>query len=92
MAAAAQAHGKAPRQISFAGTLQTMAAFREVLNWAPPETRRLLVEVMLRAIASHEVGNRPGRVEPRAIKRRSKPHDLLTEPRKAARNRLMQAA
>ncbi len=65
MAAAAQAHGKAPRQISFAGTLQTMAAFREVLNWAPPETRRLLVEVMLRAIASHEVGNRPGRVEPR---------------------------
>ena len=48
---------------------------------------------MLRAIASHEVG-KPAR--PRracgAIKRRSKPHDLLTEPRKAARNRLMQAA
>ena len=29
MAAAAQAHGKEPRQISFAGTLQTMTAFRE---------------------------------------------------------------
>jgi hypothetical protein len=92
MAAAAEAHGKIPRQISFAGTLQTMTAFREVLHWAPPETRRLLVNVMLHAIASHEVGNRPGRVEPRAIKRRPKPHDLLTEPRRQARKRLMRAA
>ncbi|HWT80410.1 MAG TPA: IS4 family transposase, partial [Candidatus Methylomirabilis sp.] len=50
MAAAAEAHEKKPRQISFAGALQTMEAFREVLNWAPPETRRLLVDVMLRAI------------------------------------------
>jgi hypothetical protein len=92
MAAAAAANGKVPRQISFAGTLQTMTAFREVLHRAPPETRRLLVDVMLRAIASHEVGNRPGRVEPRAIKRRPKPHDLLTEPRRQVRKRLLRAA
>jgi len=92
MAAAAEAHGKTPRQISFAGTLQTMTAFREVLHRAPPETRRLLVDVMLRVIAGHEVGNKPGRVEPRAIKRRPKPHDLLTEPRGQARKRLMRAA
>ena len=84
MAAAAEAHGKAPREISFAGTLQTMAAFREVLGLVPPETRQILVDVMLRAIATHEVGDRPGRVEPRAIKRRPKPHDLLTEPRDQA--------
>ena len=44
---------------------------------------------MLEAIATHEVADRPGRVEPRAIKRRPKPHDLLTEPRKQARERLM---
>jgi hypothetical protein len=48
--------------------------------------------VMLQAIASHEVGDRPGRVEPRAIKRRPKPHDLLTEPRDKARKRLMRVA
>jgi len=36
------------------------------------------------------VGNRPGRVEPRAIKRRPKPHDLLTLPRKQARELLVQ--
>ena len=92
MAAAAEAHGKAPREISFAGTLQTMTAFREILSLVPPETRRRLVDVMLRAIATHEVGDRPGRVEPRAIKRRPKPHDLLTEPREQARKRLMRAA
>jgi hypothetical protein len=92
MAAAAEAHGKVPRQISFAGTLQTMAAFREILDLVPPETRQLLVDVMLRAIATHEVGDRPGRVEPRAIKRRPKPHDLLTEPRDQARKRLRNAA
>ena len=92
IAAEAEAHGKQPRQISFAGTLQTMAAFGDLLHLAPLETHQNLVDVMLRAIGTHEVGNRPGRVEPRAIKRRPKPHDLLTEPRKQARNRLLHAA
>jgi hypothetical protein len=92
MAAAAQAHEKGPREISFAGALQTMAAFRELVGIAPPGARRRLVDVMLRAIATHEVGHRPGRVEPRAIKRRPKPHDLLKEPRDQARKRLMRAA
>ena len=92
MAAAAEAHGKAPREVSFAGAMQTMTAFREVLGLVPPRTHRLLVDVMLRAIAAHEVGHRPGRVEPRAIKRRPKPHDLLKEPRDQARKRLMRAA
>jgi len=92
MAAAAEAHDKMPRQISFAGALQTMEAFRDKLSAASPEDRTQLVEVMLQAIASHEVGDRPGRVEPRAIKRRPKPHDLLTEPRDKARKRLMRVA
>jgi hypothetical protein len=89
MAAAAAAHEKEPRQISFAGALQTIEAFRGPLGMAPPETRRMLVDVMLRAIANHEVGYRPGRVEPRAIKRRPKSQDLLNEPRQQARNRLL---
>ena len=69
-----------------------MTAFRELLTMTPPRTRQLLVDVMLRAIATHEVGDRPGRVEPRAIKRRPKPHDLLNEPRNQARNCLMRDA
>lgn len=92
MAAAAETHEKAPRRLSFAGTLQTMEAFRDKLKAAKPEDRARLVDVMLKAIVTHEVGNRPGRVEPRAIKRRPKPHDFLTEPRKQARNRLLAQA
>jgi len=42
----------------------------------------------LKNLADHLVGNRPGRVEPRAVKRRPKPHDLLMKPRAQARAEL----
>jgi hypothetical protein len=50
------------------------------------------VAVMLESIASHEVGDRFGRVEPRANKRRPKAQDYLMEPRREARKRLSDAA
>ena len=87
---AAREHGKQPRQISFKGALQTMTAFQEVLRGAKPEGRQRLFAVMLKAIAGHRVGNRPGRVEPRANKRRPKPQRYLTEPRREARKRLLE--
>ncbi len=91
-AKAAKAHEKQPRLISFKGTLQTMTAFQDALRWAPPADRQRLVAEMLRAIAQHAVGDRPGRVEPRANKRRPKAQRFLMEPRKQARKRLLQAA
>src|SRR5271157_3853956 len=91
-AKAAEAHDKQPRLISFKGTLQTMTAFQEALRWALPPDRQRLVAGRLRAIAHHAVGDRPGRVEPRANKRRPKCQKLLMELRKQARKRLMQAA
>ena len=91
-AKAAEAHDKRPRLISFKGTLQTMTAFQEALRWALPPDRQHLVAEMLRAIAHHAVGDRPGRVEPRANKRRPKCQKLLMEPRKQARKRLQQVA
>ena len=36
-------------------------------------------------LAGYPVGHRPNRIEPRAVKRRPKPHRLLTKPRAAAR-------
>jgi hypothetical protein len=42
-------------------------------------------------MARHRVGNRPDRIEPRAIKRRPKPQDLLTVPRDEARAKLLAA-
>ncbi len=52
---------------------------------------RKLVAVQFEVIASHEVGNRPNRVEPRAVKRRPKPHRLLGKPRHEAREKLLAA-
>jgi hypothetical protein len=57
---------------------------------SPPSTR--LVAVILKAIAGHRVGDRPGRVEPRATKRRPKKPRYLNEPRREARKRLMASA
>jgi hypothetical protein len=92
MATAAEVHGKKPRAISFKGALQTLEAFRDILGLAPPGVRRTLLRVLIRTIASQRVGDRPGRVEPRAVKRRPKPHALLQEPRKEARKRLLKTA
>jgi hypothetical protein len=89
MAKAAEAHAKEPRQLSFKGTLQTMTAFQDSLRQASPSERSRLIAAMLEAIASHRVGDRFGRVEPRANKRRPKPQRYLKEPRKEARKRLL---
>jgi len=39
-------------------------------------------------IAQKRVGNRPGRIEPRAVKRRPKAHPLLMEEREKAREKI----
>jgi len=92
MAKAAEAHDKQPRHLSFKGTLQTMSAFQSDLRRARPRSRKRLVEAMLKAVSEHAVGDRFGRVEPRANKRRPKAHRFLMEPRKQARKRLLSAA
>lgn len=92
MVEAAEAHGKKPRQVSFKGALQTMTAFQDALRWATPSDREHLMKEVLKAIASHEVGDRFGRTEPRANKRRPKQQRYLMEPRSQARKRLRAAA
>ena len=92
MAQAAKASGKSPRRISFKGALQTMTAFGEALRECEGDDRVALVQALLRAVASHEVGNRFGRSEPRANKRRPKPQRYLTVPRDEARKSLVGAA
>lgn len=89
MAEAAERHELKPREVSFKGALQTLSAYRSLLEGATSEDMRRLTSEMLKAIASHRVGDRPNRYEPRAIKRRPKPHDLLTVPRHEAKCRLV---
>jgi hypothetical protein len=88
---AALASGCSPRELSFAAALQIIAA-----GWITAaiavEHLPLLQESGLSFLADRRVGDRPDRVEPRAIKRRPKPHDLLTVPRHEARAKLLAAA
>lgn len=92
MAQAALGHGVVPRQVSLQGTRQTLAAFHSLLAQMPSTERERGVSIVLSAIASHRVGTRPDRSEPRACKRRPKPYPLLRVPRQQARARLATAA
>ena len=47
-----------------------------------------LLDALLGSVAAHRVGQRPNRVEPRAVKRRPKAPKLLRVPRLKARQRL----
>ena len=85
MAVAASENGIEPRQVSFKGAKQVVTAFAPKIEAARPEDRAALIDAMLRAIAYHRVGNRPGRWEPRARKRRPKPGARLTQPRAIAK-------
>jgi len=85
MAQAAREHRCDPRMLSFKGALQTLNAFALPLLTCTQAQLPHVVEHLLRAIATHRVGNRPDRVEPRARKRRPKSYPLLTVPRDKAR-------
>ena len=82
---AAIAHDKHPRQISFTRAMRTMEAFRPTLARAQRNELPTLYQQLLQAIASHEIANRPDRLEPRQRKRRSKPYPLMKKPRNEAR-------
>jgi hypothetical protein len=81
MAVAAAENGIEPRQVSFKGAKQAVTAFAPKIEAARPKERARLIDVLLTAIAYHRVGDRPGRWEPRARKRRPKPGYRLMQPR-----------
>jgi len=88
MATAAVTHECTPRTISFAGAVQSVAGIMGQASCADTSSLRHWADQKLASIASHRVGNRPNRVEPRASKRRPKGHKLLTKPRNEARAEL----
>lgn len=86
MAQAAVNAGVLPRELSFKHTLQVWMAWsqRQFLCDAPEDTAGLFS-----LIAQIHVGNRPGRVEPRLVKRRPKPFPRLQTTRREARENIM---
>ena len=87
IAEAARAHGGLPRQLSFKGAVQMVNAFAAYLT-PPCANRSQLWDQLLTAIATHVVGNRPNRIEPRRLKYRPGKYPYLPRPRKEERQRL----
>ena len=82
MAQAALLADQIPRQLSFKHTVQIWIAWQQRGGGGHDAVS---VNALLVLIAEPRVGLRPGRIEPRARKRRPKPFPLLTRPRPKAR-------
>ena len=89
-AAAATLHDRQPRQISFTGTCQYVLASWMLLSCRAPDPRSMeeYCREMLARIAECEVANRPGRLEPRVLKRRRHRYHLMQKPRDVLRREL----
>ena len=86
------ASGVSPRELSFTAAMQAIAASWAIAAQLDSDTFASLVDAHLTNLAGHRVGHRPDRVEPRAVKRRPKPHRLLSKPRAEARAELLAGA
>jgi hypothetical protein len=74
-----------PEDVSFAGAVKVILAFSPALLHASRRLRRQLHQKMLVQIARQTNHHPFGRVEPRLIKRRTRPYGYLREPRWKAR-------
>lgn len=76
-----------PRSLSFKHTLQLWLAGKDALNYADHNES---TAGFLALVAEQTVGKRPGRIEPRAIKRRPKPYPLLMQTRADGKEKVRQ--
>lgn len=82
MAEAAQTYKVELHRLSFKGTVDTLRQFSAAIAQARSRKKKnQLMARLLELIASDQVPERPGRREPRAVKRRPKPFQHLNRPR-----------
>jgi hypothetical protein len=82
MLEAVRRHRVPLERVSFAGSLATARRYSEALLQARSlHRRRCLQEQLFRVLAQDLVPDRPGRREPRALKRRPKPYPRLMNHR-----------
>ena len=71
-----------PERASFKGTVDRLHAWSWAIWLAPTRKQAAaMIKDLLQSIAADLVPERPGRREPRAVKRRPKPHAILNAPR-----------
>ena len=90
MAQAATRTGCQPRQLRFKGALQQLRALEEQLRHGSYSKVIWLCEILIAGVARMKLPRRPGRVEPRAIKRRSKNQPFLMQPRAVLKAKLQE--
>ena len=93
MLRAANQKNLSPRKISVKGSIQALRQWLPLLNKTglkPFEQKRLMA-LLYDAIAGATLCDRPGRSEPRCVKRRPKPFQLMTAPRQVMRDILHQS-
>lgn len=89
MADAAREHSVALDRVSFKGSVDAVRHFSLALGMAKTgKRRRELYAILLESLAEDLVPERPGRREPRAVKRRPNPFALLTKHRRCYRETL----
>jgi len=82
MASAARAHAVELERVSFKGTLDAVRHFSHAMSQARSRRRRdALWAELLRTLATDLVPARPGRREPRALKRKKNKYRRLNRPR-----------
>jgi hypothetical protein len=83
MIEAAQQANEQVHRISFKGSVQALRQWEPHLNQTKISHReqRRLIQLLYESIADYIVPERSGRSEPRVVKRRLKPYQLLTAPR-----------
>lgn len=89
-AGAALLHGKQPRQLSFTSSCQyVLASWMQLSSRLIDEAKlSAYLSIILKQIAGCEVANRPGRLEPRVLKRRRHGYKLMQKPRNQLRREL----
>jgi hypothetical protein len=87
---AACQYGRPLHRLSFAGTVEHLNALAPYL-WLYHGTRRagIVYALLLEWIVRDKLPHRPGRIEPRAVKRRPKEYDRLNKPREELRQALL---
>ena len=88
IAAAAVIHGRQPRQLGFTLACQTVLSSWMLLATGACRDERELWRLALERIAANRVADRPGRIEPRVIKRRRHRYPLMRVPRDQLRRAL----
>lgn len=88
MAQAARTQAVALERISFKGSLDALRQFTQAMTQARGQSKReQLWAELLRTLAADLVSDRPGRREPRAVKRKHNKYPRLSLPRRQFRDR-----